>query len=107
MWPDERDEREATAQGRGTPKAPVGVVLSARSPSRSPHGLPLGVQAAERPGLVRLRDLVEVALPEAQLEAMSRVQRVETMQELAEQHARLLGMAQNLLQLQARIGRHI
>jgi hypothetical protein len=107
MWPDELDEREAAAQGRGKPRAPVGVVLSARSSTRSPHGLPLGAQVAERPGLVRLRDLVEVELPEAQLESMSRVQRVETMQELGEQHARLLGMAQNLHKLQARIGRRL
>jgi len=54
-----------------------------------------------------VQDLVEVALPEEELESMTRAQRVETMRELAEQHSQLLGMAQNLLQLQARIGRRL
>ena len=103
MWSDEGDERKASAaRDRGTPRGPVGVALSARSPSRSP-----GAQGAERPGLVRLQDLIEVVLPEEELEAMTRAQRVETMRELAEQHTQLLGMAQNLLQLQARIGRRL
>ena len=102
VWDEGEKPKASPSRGRGKPRGPVGVASPARSPGRSP-----GAPGAERPGLVRVQDLVEVALPEEELEAMTRAQRVETMRELAEQHSQLLGMAHNLLQLQARIGRRL
>ena len=102
VWDEGEKPKASPSRGRGKPGGAVGVASPARSPGRSP-----GAPGAERPGLVRVQDLVEVALPEEELEAMTRAQRVETMRELAEQHSQLLGMAQNLLQLQARIGRRL
>ena len=108
MWFDGReDERETPAQGKAKPKAPIGVAVFARPAAGSPHGLPAGTHLTKRPGLVRLQDLVEVTLPETQLEAMTHAQLLETMQDVTEQHARLLEMAQNMLQLQERVKRRL